>query len=193
MWRRVFLPGQKEMTEENLSPKSELIEENIPEVVNLIDSQVEKIEANLVRASRSYVGSLNAEEVELHQAIALDVDAHNLNANTSIMGVSHTATTSATNSILLAARADRMEFNNSLTGGIYSENASLGENSKTGILVGGKVSGDQIRTIFLVARHVEGQVETSLDNRQVVLASVLIGIACGVVLLLGQFLFRRKK
>jgi hypothetical protein len=85
-----------------------------------------------------------------------------------------------------------MELNNSLIGGIYTDNASLGEGAQTGILVGGKVSGEQIRTVFLVARQVEGQVETSLDTRQVALASVLTGVACGAVLLLGQFLFRRK-
>ncbi len=175
-----------------MSPKSESIEEAQPEVVNLIDSQADLIEADLVRTSRSYVGSLHAEEVELHQAVALDVDAQNLNANTSVIGVVQAASVTTTNSLLVAARAERLEINNSLTGGVYADNTILAEGSQTGILVTGKASGEQIRTVVLVARQVDGPVETMLDTRQVALASVLAGVACGIVILLGQFLFRRK-
>jgi hypothetical protein len=181
------------MTEENMSPKSEVPEESMPEVVNLVDSQADKIEADLVRATRSYVGSLNAEETELHQAVALDVNAHNLNASSSFLGVSQSSVMSGKNSIIVAARADSMELNNSLAGGIYSETASLGPGAQAGILVSGQVSGESIRTVVLVARNVEGTVQTMLDTRQVALASALAGAACGLVLLAGQFLFRRKK
>jgi len=188
-----FFASQKEMTEESMSPKSEMIEEDQPEVVNLIDSQADLIEADLVRTSRSYVGSLHAEEVELYQAIAMDVDAQNLNANMSALGVVQAASVSATDSLLLAARADRLEINNSLTGGIYADTAILGQGSQAGVLVTGKASGEQIRTVVLIARQVDGPVETMLDNRQVALASVLTGVVCGMVILVGQFLFRRKK
>jgi hypothetical protein len=40
---------------------------------------------------------------------------------------------------------------------------------------------------------VEGPVETMLETRQVLLASVLAGAACGVVIMLGRLLFRHKK
>ncbi len=176
-----------------MSPKSEAIEEEQPEVVNLIDSQADLIEADLVRTSRSYVGSLHAEEVELLQAVALDVDARDLNANMSALGVVQSTSVSATNSLLLAARAEHLEINNSLIGGIYADNTILGEGSQAGVLVTGKASGEHIRTVVLVARQVDGPVETMLDTRQVALASVLTGVACGIVILLGQFLFRRKK
>jgi uncharacterized membrane-anchored protein len=188
-----FFASQIEMTEESMSPKSEVIEDDQPEVVNLIDSQADLIEADLVRTSRSYVGSLHAEEVELHQAIAMDVDAQNLNANMSAIGVAQSTSVSSTNSLLVAARAERLEIRNSLTGGFFADNTILGEGSQTGILVTGKASGEQIRTVVLVARQVEGPVETMLDTRQVALASVLTGVACGVVILMGQFLFRRKR
>jgi hypothetical protein len=176
-----------------MSPKSELPEEGLPEVVNLIDSQAEKIEADLVRSSRSYIGNLTANESDMNQAVALNVNAHELNANTSILGVSQSVTSSSDNSILLASRAKRMELKNSLVGGVYADNANLAEGARTGILVSGKVSGEQIHTVFLVARHVEGPVETMLETRQVVLASVLAGVACGVVIMLGKLLFRHKK
>lgn len=175
-----------------MSPKSELTEVNQPEVVNLIDSQADRIEADLVRTSRSYVSNLHAEEVEFHQAAAMDVDAQILNANTSAIGIVQAASVSATNCLLLAARGERLEINNSLTGAIYADSTNLGEGSQTGILVTGNVSGEQIRSVVLIARQVDGSVQTMIDTRQVALASVLTGVACGIVLLLGQFLFRRK-
>lgn len=188
-----FFASQKEMTEESMSPKSEMIEEDHPEVVNLIDSQADLVEADLVRTNRSYVGSLHAEEVELHQAVAMDTDAHNLNANMSAIGVVQAGSVYAKDSLLLAARAEHLEINNSLTGGIYAENTILGEGSQAGVLVTGKASGEKIRTVVLIARQVEGTVDTTLDTRQVALASVLTGISFGLVMLLGQFLFRRRK
>jgi len=175
-----------------MSPKSELTEVNQPEVVNLIDSQAEHIEADLVRTSRSYVSNLHAEEVDLHQAAAMDVDAQILNANTSAIGIVQATSVSASNSLLLAARSEQLEINNSLTGVIYAKSTSLGEGSQTGILVTGNVSGEQIRSVVLIARQVDGSVQTMIDTRQVALAGVLTGVACGIVLLLGQFLFRRK-
>lgn len=176
-----------------MPPKSEPIEDDQPEVVNLIDSQAELIEADLVRTSRSYVSRLHAEEVELLQAAAMDVDAQNINTNFSVIGVAQATSVSAKDSILLATRAERLEIKDSMTGGIYADNTILGEGSQTGILVTGKASGEQMRTVVLVARQVEGSVETMLDTRQVALASVLAGAAFGFVILLGQFLFRRKK
>jgi hypothetical protein len=182
------------MAEESMSPKSDdLQEDELPQVINLIDSQSEKIEADMVRASRSYIGSLNADETELHQGVALNVNAHNLNANSSLVGVSQSTSTQIKNSLVVATRAEQIQLDGSLAGGIYSENTHLGEGSQTGILVAGKVTGENIRTVVLVARQVEGSVQTMLDTRQVALASVLAGIGCGLILLLGQFLFRRKK
>lgn len=176
-----------------MSPKSEPTEEGLPEVVNLIDSQAERVEADLVRTSRSYIGNLSAEESDMEQAVALNVNAHELNANTSILGVSQSVTSSIDNSILLAARAERIEIKNSLVGGVYADSSSFADSARTGILVSGKVTGEQIRSVFLVARHVEGPVETMLETRQVLLASVLAGAACGMVIMLGKLLFRHKK
>jgi len=177
-----------------MSPKSEdLHSDDLPQVINLVDSQTERIEAEMVRASRSYIGGLNSEETELHQGIAVDVNTHNLNANTSVVGVSQSNSVNGTNSLLVATRAGQIQLDGCLAGGIYSEHATLGEGSRTGILVTGNVTAGNIRTVMLVARNVEGQVETMVDTRQVALASVLAGIGCGAILLLGRFLFRHKK
>ena len=175
-----------------MASEDDIRDEENPEIVNMIDSQAEKVEADLVRTNRTYVNSLNAEEVDLHQSGSLNINAGNLHANSSLLGLSQGDSADINNSILLAARAVELETSNSTVGGIYSENTILGENSKAGILVSGNVTGEKIHSVLLVARNVEGPVETILDTRQVALASVLTGIACGAVLILGKFLFRRK-
>lgn len=167
-------------------------EDGNPEVVNLVDSQAEKIEADLVRTSRTYVNSLEAEEVDLYQSGSLNVNANRLNANSSFLGLAQGDSAEINNSILLTGKTTELEANNSVIGGIYSENTNIGENTRTGILVSGNVTGSQIQSFMLVARSVQGPVTTSLDTRQVALASILAGISCGAVLLLGKFLFRRK-
>ncbi|MFC2064123.1 hypothetical protein ACFLXB_03390 [Chloroflexota bacterium] len=175
-----------------MSPEDEIREGDNPEIVNMIDSQVEKVEADLVRTSRTYVNTLNAEEVDLYQSGSVNTKAEIFHANSSLLGLSQGESADINNSILLAGRAVELEAKNSAIGGIYSENTNLGENTKSGILVSGNVTGEKINSVLFVARNVEGNVETILDTRQVALASVLAGIACGAVLMLGKFLFRRR-
>ncbi|MFC2028389.1 hypothetical protein ACFLTX_00510 [Chloroflexota bacterium] len=167
-------------------------EEENPEVVNLVDSQAERIEADLVRTSRTYVNSLDAEEVDLYQSGSLKINSGRTHAESSLLGISQGQSIEINNSILLAGRASEIKTTNSAVGGIIAENVSIGENTNTGVMVGGNVTGEKIRSGILVARHIEGPVETNLDTQQVALASILAGLACGAVIVLGKFLFRRR-
>jgi hypothetical protein len=163
-----------------------------PEVVNLVDSQTEKIEADLVRTTRSYINSVEAEEVDLFQSGSINITASHLNANSSFLGLSQGDSAELSSSIVLAGRTSDLEANNSVIGGLISEKTNLGENNRAGIVVSGTVSAEHVHSFMLVARNVEGSVETSLDTKQVALASILAGISCGAILLLGKLLFRRK-
>jgi hypothetical protein len=176
-----------------MSPKAEVKAEEQPEIVNLNDSQVDKIEADLVRTSRSYVGSMDSEESEFYQSAALDVKTYSLHTNSSLVGVSQSTTSKNDNSLIIAARAETMDLENSLVGAVYADSITLGENSRAGILVSGSVSGTVIRPVVLLARQVDGPIETTMDTRQVILGSLLAGVSFGLVAWAGQFLFRRRK
>ncbi|HEX9117669.1 MAG TPA: hypothetical protein VGA61_16485 [Anaerolineae bacterium] len=56
-----------------------------------------------------------------------------------------------------------------------------------GLVAGQEVRGDQMRTVLLVAGRVEGEVQTSLDTQQTILAGLIAGLVAGAILLL----FRR--
>ena len=59
-------------------------------------------------------------------------------------------------------------------------------------MVSRDVHGENIRTGILISRNVQGNVETSMDTRTAVLTGVVAGAVVGTLLMLGQFLFRRK-
>lgn len=176
-----------------MAQKNESPMEEIPQVINLTGSQAEQVQADLVRASRSYIGRVNADEADLHQSIAVDADVQTMNANASLVGVSQAITTRAGNSAIIAGRTEQLELSSSVAGGIYAASATLKDGSQAGILVSGDVRADSVRTVVLVARQVQGPVQTMLDTRQVALGSLIAGIAGGAVMLLGYFLFRKKK
>jgi hypothetical protein len=60
-----------------------------------------------------------------------------------------------------------------------------------GILAAQEVHAPSLRTSVLIARQVEGNVETLADTRQVLLGGLVAGAVLGLFLLLGRLLFRR--
>src|SRR3972149_1475017 len=107
-------------------------EDGNPEVVNLVDSQAEKIEADLVRTSRTYVNSLEAEEVDLYQSGSLNVNANRLNANSSFLGLARGDSAEINNSILLTGKTTELEANNRVIGGGFSEKTTNWEDNRKG-------------------------------------------------------------
>lgn len=176
-----------------MSPKELIQEEEFPQVVNLADSQANSVEADLVRANRTFITNLNAEETDLQQSIVVELNAHQVNANASLIGLSHAGSSNYQKSAIVAGRAEEMVLKDSLVGGIYCGSAQLSDGAQTGILVSGSVKSEQVRTVLLVSRQVEGNVQTMLDTRQVAIASLIAGIASGAIMLLGYFLFRKKR
>jgi hypothetical protein len=77
-------------------------------------------------------------------------------------------------------------------GAMLADEASLIE-SRAGILAANSVTADRVRTVVLLAKRVEGPVETALDTRQVLIASLATGFVAGAVILIGQLLFGRHK
>jgi hypothetical protein len=77
------------------------------------------------------------------------------------------------------------------TGAIVAGTAEV-QNSAVGYLVGRDVHAENVRTVVLLARNVEGNVTTTLDARGVLIAGLVGGLFSGLMLLLGRFLLRRN-
>ena len=166
------------------------LENNYPEVVNMHETQAASVQAELVRASASQIKQLTAQEVDLRDSVAVVVNAETVSARKT--GVAHleagnftlldgTVLVSKSNSATLKGRA----------GLVITDFAEI-ENGSAAILASRAIKADTIRTGILISRNVEGNVETLMDTRATVLAGIVAGAVIGSLLMLGQYLFRRK-
>ena len=162
-------------------------EASLPQVINLTHTQAQQVEAELVRVHQSLVGRVDGGEVDLQQSAALQISAQNISAHTTSIASVQAKSFAMHESAVAVVRATQADLDGR-AGLILAQSARMGAGSRSGLLVSNQVKTEQVRTSVLLARRVEGPVETVMDTRQVLLASLVAGIA----VLLGQFLFRRK-
>lgn len=171
-----------------------LPEENstLPQVANLTGVQVDKVAADMARVHRSAVGSIEAQEVELYQSAAGQINADYVSTHNALLGEVHSGAATINGSAVVMLQAQDAALNGP-AGIVSTQNAVLSDGASMGIMLATSVKAEKVRTVLLIASEVEGPVETVLDTRRVVLASLLAGAAAGAVVLLGQLFFGRRK
>jgi hypothetical protein len=180
------MPGETNMVAPEAPEEMET-----PQVVNLSQTSVEKVEAELVRASLTGIEYLTAEEAELQESAAGAVNTEKLTARDSIIGFVNTGSASIEDCITVAVRAeDNISFNG--VAGVVVGGTVQVEELDAVLVVGREVNGANIRSGLLISREVHGNVETLMDSRTALLAGLAGGISAGLVLLVGRLLFRRK-
>jgi hypothetical protein len=166
------------------------LENKYPEVINMHETEAASVQAELVRASSSQIKQLSAQEVDLRDSVAVVVNAESVNARKA--GIAHLE---AGNFTLLEGTVLASKSNSALLKGrsglVITDSAEI-ENGSAAILASRTVRADNIRTGILISRNVEGNVETLMDTRSTILAGVIAGAVLGTIMMLGQFLFRRK-
>ena len=167
----------------------ELPEFESPQVTNISQAEVKSVNAEMVRMHQADAEFIRAEEVELRQSAAGNVKATRLSAQQSALGM---------------VNAQEVHVDSAATGMVKAEHASV--SGYTGLIVAGSadvshasvgylaardVKAEDVRTILLLARNVNGNVTTTLDTRGFVIAGLIGGLFGGLMLLLGRFLLRR--
>ena len=166
------------------------LENKYPEVVNMHETEAASVQAELVRASSSQIKQLSAQEVDLRDSVAVVVNAETVNARKTGVGHLEAGNFTLLEGTVLASKSDSATLKGR-AGLVVSETTRI-ENGSAGVLISRYVNGENIRTGILISRNVEGNVETLLDTRSTILAGVVAGAVLGSLLMLGQFLFRRK-
>jgi hypothetical protein len=160
------------------------------ESINLSETSVQKVDAELVRMNRSAAEHIQAEEVEVRQGGVMRVDAGSMTVQQGGVSLANAKNLAMENSFLLAGRAEEARFDSSQVGVLYAGSVDM-KYSKNNLMVAQRVSGGPIRSLVLLAGRVDGPVHTYLDTPRSLLAGVAAGVGVGIVLLLGRLMTRR--
>jgi len=165
-------------------------QDETPQVSNLTTTSVEVIEAKLVRMHQSAAQEITADEVDLQQSAALDVTTAEVSAREAALGLVTARDVELNNSAVGIIRAETANIAGS-AGVVLAESANLG-NTYAGVVAGGQVRSERIESLILLARNVEGDIQTVVDTRGALIAGMVGGLFAGIFLLVGRMLFDRK-
>jgi len=161
-----------------------------PQVTNVTNTSVEVIEAKLVRMHQSAAQEITADEVDLQQSATLDVTTAEMSAREAALGLVTARNVELNNSAVGIIRAETANITGS-AGVVLAESANLG-NTYAGLVAGSQVRSEKIESLILLARNVEGDVQTVIDTRSALIAGMVGGLFAGIFMLVGRMLFGRK-
>jgi hypothetical protein len=150
--------------------------ESSEEMIDLRGTIVETVEADEVHIQQAGVNRVLAGVVEMDTGGAVTIDAE---------------TVSLSESVGVVVRADVLDANECSGGVLVARDMRL-TNSRAGLIVADHADLQDSSTVVLLARQVNGPVETVLDTRGAILAGLVAGVAAGLVWLAGGLLARRR-
>jgi len=159
-------------------------------VINLYRESVDVVQAEMVRINQSAVQEVTAEEVELTMSGSLNTKASNVITHETAMVMVDAEDVEMSNSAAGAVFAKNIEISGQ-AGVVLGNSIELG-NTYAGFVAGRDIHAEKIDSLVFLGRHVEGDVQAVVDTRAALIAGMTGGLFAGLIVLLGQFLFRRK-
>ena len=160
------------------------------QVTNISQTDVQTVQADMVRMHQASAETINASEVELEQSAAVNVKASSVNTNQSAMVAVEADEVMSQNSAIGFVEAEKASVRG-YTGVVSAQNAEV-HYALAGVVVGNDVHLESARTILLVGQNVSGNVTTVISPRSALIAGLTGGLFAGLMLLLGRTLFGRK-
>lgn len=173
------------MNEENLLPEEDILE--------LEEEGVNTIQAEKVNLSQARANSIFADKVSMKQSGAVGLKAHTVSMQESGAGSIKADEVTITDSGILLLQAEDAQISGGThVGGVLAHNVELRDGAILAV-ASQNLRAEQIQTKILLAGNVAGEVHTVVDTRGAILIALLGGFVSGTMLLLGSFLFGRKK
>ena len=147
------------------------------------------MQADLVRMHQSAASQITAGELELHMSAAAALRASLVDAHEAALGAVQANEVWMTNSAVGIIQADNVDLNGG--SGVVLAGAVNLNNANAGVVAGRDVRAQRIQTAVLLAGRVNGDVYTSLDTRQTLLAGLIGGLVVGTLLSLTRALLHR--
>lgn len=146
------------------------------EVINLRGGVVETVEADMVRISQGGANRIVAKAVELDQGGSVSLQGDSVSMLRSGAAV---------------VRGDYVAMEGSTSGLLVAEESTL-RSSRSGVIITERADLNNSSSVLLLAREVNGPIETVLDTEGALLAGLTAGIAVGLVLFVSRLLTRRR-
>jgi len=160
------------------------------QLVRMRQSSAGEVTADEVSMQQSAAGRMSADKVTLQQSAAGFIKADHVSLNQASAGLVNTGEFLSQESSTGFVRAEKASISG-YTGAVVAGSADI-QNGLVGMVAGRDVYLDEARTVFLLARTVNGNVTTLMDRRSALTAGLVGGLFAGLMLLLGRMLFRRK-
>jgi len=168
----------------------ELPEFDSPQVTNISHADVQSVHAELVRMHQSDADTVTADEVELQDSTVGNIEANHVSVRDSIVASVSAGEALVQDGLTGYVQAEKASVSG-YTGAVVAGSADV-QNSMVGYIAGTDVRVENTRTVLLLARNVNGNVTTLVDNRSALIAGLVGGLFAGIMLLLGRMLFGRK-
>jgi hypothetical protein len=146
------------------------------DVITLEGGTVDAVEAESVQIVQSGARTITASEVSINTGMAISIEADQIAMQQSGAFVAQARQMGLDTSTGFALLGNEMEIEKSRVGMIVARDTNLSNSS----------------TIVLLAKNVNGPVETLLDTRGAIYAGLIAGIAMGMVRFVGSLLTRRR-
>ncbi|MFZ5918143.1 MAG: hypothetical protein ACOYZ7_14465 [Chloroflexota bacterium] len=164
-----------------------------PDEIAVVDDDViEGLTAETVRLSQSSAGTVEAADVHMQQSGAQTIQAQHVEMRQSGAVALKAAQVEMHGSGAVVMHAESVLLKR---GGTITMTATQisGEGIRGGVVVGQEVHAGRVRAGLLLARRVEGPVETTLDQRGALTLGVALGLVFGLLSLVRALLVRRDE
>ena len=165
-------------------------ENNSPQMMDISQAEVRNVRAETVKMHQADAEVIIADDVELQNSAAGNVKAKTIGGNMMLLGAVKADEVSVANGGVGYAQAGKISMSG-YTGAVVAGSAEI-RNGMAGFVAGREVQVNESRTGILLARTVNGDVNTVLDTRGALIAGLTGGLFAGLMLLLGRVLFPRK-
>jgi hypothetical protein len=160
------------------------------QVKNVSQTDVQTIQAEMVRMHQASGETINASQVEMEQSAAAHVKATSVSAHQSALAAVEAEEVLSQNSVIGFVEAEKASVRG-YTGAVSAQNAEV-HYALAGVVVGNDVHVEGARTILLVGQNITGNVTTVIEPRSALIAGLTGGLFAGLMLLLGRMLFGRR-
>ncbi len=178
------------MPEETMPTEAQSTESVQGEIISLVNSRIQSVEGASVRLNQCGVIDIRAENAEIHDSGTRHVVGQQISVSDSLMLFAQAGSAEVTDSAIGLVNTQELTANSPVVLAV-GQNIQVNQ-TRAGILAAGEIHGEKIESIIVLARQVNGSIETKIGPRGLALIGVTAGVTLGLVVSLVNILRSRR-